>query len=210
MPSTPLADASTWETTERLSPCRPDFPVHRFLVAEYLRLVDEGFYNRSRVELWEGWVVDRMTHGSLASSVIMILSELLRDLIDRDHSVRIQLPLVCGESCPEPDIAIVQGSASQYRRKHPTAAETQLVIEVSDSTLADDRRHKQRIYARAGIPSYWIVNCSERQIESFTEPTGDTDEPRYRQTQVIAMSESVLLKLQNRDLGLIPVAQLFD
>jgi Uma2 family endonuclease len=43
-----------------------------------------------------------------------------------------------------------------------------LVIEVlSESTAEQDRVHKKRIYARHGIPQYWIVDPENRTLEVF-------------------------------------------
>ncbi len=47
-----------------------------------------------------------------------------------------------------------------------------LVVEVADSTLAYDRSAKRRIYARAGVSTYWIVNLVDRQVEVHTGPSG--------------------------------------
>jgi Uma2 family endonuclease len=52
-----------------------------------------------------------------------------------------------------------------------------LVIEVADTSLERDRTVKQRLYAQAGIPSYWIVNLAARELEMFTDPQGE----RYRE-----------------------------
>jgi hypothetical protein len=60
-----------------------------------------------------------------------------------------------------------------------------LVIEVADSTLVRDREWKRRIYARNGIPVYWIVNLIDRQLEVFTEPSGPGPSPDYGTTRVL-------------------------
>lgn len=49
-----------------------------------------------------------------------------------------------------------------------------LAVEVSDTTLRTDRRVKRPLYARAGIPEYWIVDVEARQVEVHRSPTGDT------------------------------------
>src|SRR6185295_17400065 len=69
---------------------------------------------------------------------------------------------------PEPDIAVVLGTPQDYADHHPTIAS--VVVEVSDSSLYVDRGIKADIYARAGIPTYWVVNLRHDQIEIFTEP----------------------------------------
>ena len=71
---------------------------------------------------------------------------------------------------PEPDIAIAKFSNDDYRSHHPNAEELFLVIEVADSSLAIDRTVKTPLYAKAGIPEYWIVNIQDRQIEVFSKP----------------------------------------
>lgn len=187
----------------------PTFPVRRFLLEEYLQLVDAGFFGTARVELWEGWVVERMTHGALASAVIMILDELLRASLPRGFALRVQLPLLCDESCPEPDLAIVSGQSSDFRKRHPLASEAPLVIEVSDSTLSEDRRHKQALYARSRVPQFWIVNCVQRQIEVYTNPTGPMDQPTYRDCRIVDGLGTVTVPVANGAAGEIAVAGLF-
>ena len=71
---------------------------------------------------------------------------------------------------PEPDIAIVRGTDADYRRRIPTAADVALLVEVSDSTLGQDRGMKLAAYARDGIAVYWIVNLVDRQVEVYTRP----------------------------------------
>jgi Uma2 family endonuclease len=56
---------------------------------------------------------------------------------------------------------------------NPEAADTALVIEISDSTLRLDRTRKAPIYGAAGIPEYWILNLRDRALEMHREPTPD-------------------------------------
>jgi Uma2 family endonuclease len=71
--------------------------------------------------------------------------------------VRVQLAITTSDSEPEPDLAVVCGSIRDHARRHPAPHEIVLVIEVAASSLTVDRA-KARLYARAGIPAYWIVN----------------------------------------------------
>ena len=52
-------------------------------------------------------------------------------------------------------------------------------MEVADSSLVRDRQSKARIYARAGIARYLIVNLVDRVVEIHTDPVDD-EQPRYR------------------------------
>ncbi len=71
---------------------------------------------------------------------------------------------------PEPDIAIVRGSDADYRRRIPTATDVALVVEVSESTLSQDRVKKCSTYAKGRSPVYWIINLVARQVEVYTRP----------------------------------------
>jgi Uma2 family endonuclease len=79
---------------------------------------------------------------------------------------RVRLPLVApDESEPEPDFAVVDGDLD--RGAHPSFAH--LVVEVTDSSSIDLVR-KARVYARAGIPSYWVVHVRRREVAVHTGP----------------------------------------
>jgi Uma2 family endonuclease len=56
-----------------------------------------------------------------------------------------------------------------------------MVVEISDTSLREDRKLKARIYARAGIAVYWIVNLVDSRIEVHTKPTGPDPAPSYRE-----------------------------
>lgn len=141
-----------------------------YSVRSYFDLVEQGELTEDdHVELLDGLIVCEPPHTPAhASGIVDAEATLRRVLGDRAH-IRAQLPLVLREeSVPEPDIAVVPGTAADYREAHPT--EALLVIEVSQSTLPQDRLTKSRIYAGAGIPEYWIVNLREGEVEVMREP----------------------------------------
>ena len=49
------------------------------------------------------------------------------------------------------------------------------MVEVADSSLRFDRRQKSRLYARAGLAEYWIVNIVDKALEVYREPRQETD-----------------------------------
>ncbi len=59
---------------------------------------------------------------------------------------------------PEPDIAIIRGVLDDYLHHAPTAADVVSVIEVADDSLSRDLGTKLRMYARAGIQHYVVVD----------------------------------------------------
>jgi Uma2 family endonuclease len=47
------------------------------------------------------------------------------------------------------------------------------VLEISDTTLGVDRGRKRRIYARAGVSAYWVLDLNGRALYAYSEPVGD-------------------------------------
>jgi Uma2 family endonuclease len=101
------------------------------------------------------------------------------------------MPLIIDpDSEPEPDLAVVQGIPDDYSDHHPASA--LLVIEVADSSLSLDRDRKRSLYARVGIPEYWIVNLTERCLEVYREPVSAAGQPaRYRTSQRLAATDRI-------------------
>ncbi len=96
------------------------------------------------------------------------------------------------ESSPEPDLVVVSGERADYREGHP--GRPGLVLEVADSSLDFNRRHKGSLYARAGVQNDWIVNLIDRLVEVYRDPGPDPAEPygwRYRSLQTAAPPATV-------------------
>lgn len=137
---------------------------------EYDRLVELGCFDNEKVELLGGTLVAMSPQGTAHAYAVQQLTMLLVPALAGRALVRAQSPLALGdESEPEPDIAVVP--RHDYSRAHPSQA--LLVIEIADSSLRMDRLVKTALYARAGVPEYWIVNLAERAVEVHRGPQGD-------------------------------------
>lgn len=68
---------------------------------------------------------------------------------------------------PQPDLVLIEG---QLSGRLPGPTEIGLVVEVSDATLAYDRRVKLPLYASFGIPEAWIVDLDEDRVEVHFSP----------------------------------------
>ncbi|MBI4601156.1 MAG: Uma2 family endonuclease [Planctomycetes bacterium] len=118
------------------------------------------------------------------------------------------MPITTAESEPEPDLAVVRGPASRYARSHPGPEDVAFLVEVADTTLVRDRGFKGRIYARARVPIYWIVNLVDRQIEVYTGPSGPAEEPGFSSRRDYSLGEAVPVVLEGREIGRIAVKDL--
>src|SRR5262249_30811966 len=142
--------------------------LQRFRRVEYEHLADAGFFRDQKVELLFGSIVEISAHGRRHAFAVQRLTRLLRALGDR-ADLRIQLPFAAlDDSEPEPDAAIV--AFDDGANAHP--GEAFLIIEVADSSLADDRV-KRHVYAAARVPEYWIINLVDDVLERYSEPRSD-------------------------------------
>jgi Uma2 family endonuclease len=191
-------------------------PLKEWTVDEYHQLIEHGIIqDGAPVELLDGMLVckdrgegDRpMTYGprhAFLISALMALNDLLKP---HGCYMRLQQPLtIRPRHEPEPDGAVVRGTPLDYREHNPTPSDCLLVIEGADSSLADDRRRKQRIYATAGIPIYWIVNLRHNTVEVYEQP--DTERGEYRVRRDRQVGESVEIQLPKGAVVLVRVSDL--
>jgi Uma2 family endonuclease len=180
---------------------------HRFTVDEYHRMIQAGTLTEDdRVELLEGWIVSKTSHDPAHAAGIELAAEGIRGKLPPGWRIRVQSAITLADSEPEPDLAVVRGSHRSFLARHPGPADIGLLIEVADTTLGSDRE-KGRVYARAHIPCYWIVNLRDRQVEVYTDPFG-AETAGYRHHQDYDIRASVPLVLDGQEVALIPVAEL--
>ena len=80
-----------------------------------------------------------------------------------------------------------------------------MVAEVSDASLQQDRTTKKRLYARARIPVYWIINLVDNQVEVYTDPSGSAEQPDYRRRQDYGPGDTIPLMIEGTEVGRIAV-----
>lgn len=184
-------------------------PRRRFTREEYHKLAELGILREDeRVELIEGEIIKMAPASPEHVAETHSLYDRLRRLFGKSYTVRLQAPLALGDSEPEPDLAVVQGAAKDYLHAHPTHAV--LVVEVAQTSLQYDREVKSSLYAKAGIPEYWIINLQSRQLEVYRDPA-ESPEARYGyqyQTQFSLTSKDTIAPLARPERA-IRVARLF-
>jgi Uma2 family endonuclease len=166
----------------------PPTRTRRWKRVEYERLVECGIFRPGEpLELLGGLLVVAEPQGSAHFTAIRLVEEALRTAFGAGWDVRSQGPIALDdESEPEPDVAVVPGSARDYRDAHP--ASPVLVVEVAESSLAIDREHKGSLYARAALPEYWILNLVSRVLEVYRDPAPEPSAAfgwRYRSVDIV-------------------------
>jgi len=147
---------------------------HKLSVEDYHRMGEVGVLAPgARVELIEGEVIDMAPIKSEHASVVGVLSSFFFRNIGEAGTVfsqgSIRLP---PDSELQPDIVVLKYRADYYRNYLPKASEVLLLIEVSDTTAAYDRRIKLPLYAHHGIPEFWLVDLKAERLEVHSGPKG--------------------------------------
>ncbi len=138
--------------------------IHLFDTDTYNRMVGTGALEGEPLELLEGLLVEMSPQGAGHASVIWRLT---RHLAAAQAWLGVQLPLELKPgSEPEPDLTLVEREPSPQR--HPDRA--LLAVEVAVTSHRKDRDRKGVLYARAGVPTYWLVNVPGRAVEVRTDP----------------------------------------
>ncbi|CUQ67478.1 Uma2 family endonuclease [Candidatus Nitrospira inopinata] len=172
----------------------PTVHTKRWTCQEYDRLAESGILDpNEHIQLIEGEIIAMTPRNSPHAVTIGKTQRVLERIFGQGFWVRIQMPLLIDpDSEPEPDLAVVPGDPEEYLKEHPRTA--MLVVEVADTTLSLDRDRKAPLYARAGIPEYWIINLLERCLEVFRDPVTPSGQPAsYRSHVKLGPSDTISL-----------------
>jgi Uma2 family endonuclease len=141
-------------------------PLWPLSVAAYHVLGEAGLIPKN-TELLYGFVYTKMSKSPLHSFLLQFLHEALTRVLPSGWLLRTEQPILCGDSEPEPDLAVVAGRKEDFRQDHPHTAE--FVIEIC-LTSHDYDRSKLRAYATAAVKECWLVLGPEKQIEVYRQP----------------------------------------
>ena len=167
---------------------------HRIDVDAYHALGEAGILpHDARVELIDGDIIDMAPIGQAHAGTTNRLTRLLVRACGDRAIVSVQNPVrLDRHSEPQPDFAILRPRPDFYVTGEPPGPQdTLLLIEVADTSLRYDRRVKRPLYARAGIPEYWIIDLKARILDAHRQPTADgyADDERHKPGDRIALTQ---------------------
>ncbi len=178
----------------------------RLSVEQYEAMIENGILPESnRFELIEGKLVEKMTKGGKHSAGSERAWRAIHALLPGGWHVRIEKPvrIPSRRSEPEPDVSVARGGVDDYEDRNPDAADVALIVEVSESSIAKDRR-LARVYAGGNIPTYWLLDLAGRQLEVYSDPVAGV----YPAPRILAETESADVVLDGQVVGRIAVADL--
>lgn len=165
-------------------------PMYQWTIPKYHQMIEAGVLQPDdRVELLQGTLYRVSPKGIAHVIITRWIAEQLRECLGHRAYLLTQDPITLPalNSEPEPDIALVKGSWSDYLTHHPYPTDIDLVIEVVDSSLDYDKNIKIPIYAQAGIPEYWIVDVNAGEIIVCRQPTPEN----YASITVMNLGDSI-------------------
>jgi len=146
----------------------------RFTADEFLRMAQVGILcEDDRLELIDGEIVEMSPIGLPHRAAVACANRALvmaagdGAIIQPQGAVRLDPYYE-----PEPDLVLLRPRADFYRSRRPGPADVLLLIEIADSSLDYDRDVKAPIYAKAGIPEYWLVDLNASVLWRYLAPEG--------------------------------------
>jgi hypothetical protein len=189
----------------------------RFTVDDVQIMLAQGVLPEdSTTELLNGLVVHKdrsdvggepLTHGPKHRSCIRRLIAQVQKIDTTARHAQVQLPIVCGvDQMPEPDFAVIRGTDADYASRLPSANDTLMVLEASDSSLERDRDEKLAIYAAAGIEQYVILDLRSETALVSSQP--DRVVGTYLNTETLSKDGAIAIRVGDGEYVSIPLVDL--
>ena len=137
---------------------------------DYHQMIESGLLAERSLELINGEIIEMSPEGVSHSFYCRGTAKYLRSLLGNRAEVSEAHPITLpNDSEPEPDIAIVRSPDTLYQTRHPFPEDIFWLIEIANSNLAKDLGVKRELYARAGIPEYWVMNLQTSELVIFRD-----------------------------------------
>jgi Uma2 family endonuclease len=154
---------------------------------EFHDVSDSGLFEGRNVILVDGELLEMPAPNPPHNTALTLADYKFKAIFQPGFVVRVQMSMELGQTTdPVPDLAVVRGDVRAFVSVQPTTAE--LIIEVSDSTLAYDTGNKANLYAAGGIADYWVIDLVHDRLVVFRDPRRDPGQPHgasyFRQTML--------------------------
>ena len=147
---------------------------YKLKIADYLTLDRSGAFKGKRTELIDGEVIVISPQARRHMFIKDELAYRLRRGLEQSGSalfVGTEGSIEFAEhTLPQPDILLTSEPDGEG---FVPLASVALVVEVSITTLEHDLKRKVPLYARYGVPEYWVVDVEGCTIYQMWSPAGD-------------------------------------
>jgi Uma2 family endonuclease len=148
---------------------------YRWTAPMFYRALDAGAFGMwPKVELIRGKLMEHPGQTPPHAYTVGHIGHCFRDVLEPAFQVRECKPIAIAEDThADTDVLVIIDRRSEYEERHPGPEDTLLLVEASDLTADYDLGEKALLYARAGIPDYWVVLVNEAAIVRHREPAPD-------------------------------------
>lgn len=124
----------------------------------------------ARVELIDGELFDMAPIGHPHGFFCQAIAALLSDLVEVWRVFGLMSLALSENDTVQPDICILSSAAAHHLETGPELSAVQLIVEVSDTTLAYDLKKKLPRYAAAKVPELWAIDVASSRLLIHREP----------------------------------------
>jgi Uma2 family endonuclease len=139
-------------------------------------LVELGFPNAEKLELIDGEIIPKKGKSQRHALWQNLIQNWLRTIFGSEYVQAKPSIYVSAEDDatnePQPDLIVTSKSVREYKN-NATPADIRLLVEIADTTVNYDLGKKARLYARAGIVEYWVVDIPNTLVHVHRVPVQD-------------------------------------
>jgi Uma2 family endonuclease len=140
-----------------------------------------------RLELIEGEIIVTPSPSLMHQIIVHRLDVLLdRAIVESGLGLVISAPFdvyLDEQNVPQPDLMVVLWDRERVLGSARLESAPSLVIEIiSPSSATKDRVTKRNLYARYGVPEYWLVDPDAKSVTIFSDPQNG----RYQAEQTVS------------------------
>ena len=165
----PALPPTSWPSIPATTRAGEGFDRKAWTVVELYAMVDAGVMDEDApFELIDGDLLAMSPkynkHEVWKRNLVRFLIKALPD----DFAVSIEPTLILDDrSAPEPDVLVTRRGVLPLDVRGPDVL---LLVEVCDSSQRRDLVLKAGLYARSGVPFYWVLDADGRRIVAHAEP----------------------------------------
>ena len=147
---------------------------YKWSIEEWHEIVNSGLLEGKPVEFLSGEIISVSPEGIEHSYTNESVANYLRGVLNDLAHVKESHPITLNNSEPQPDVAIIRLPETIYRNHHPYPQDIYWLIEISNRTFKIDLNQKSTIYARNGIPEYWVIDLVNKKLIVHTQVGQDS------------------------------------
>jgi Uma2 family endonuclease len=166
-------------------------PRKRWTREECIPLESSGLFEKERIELIEGELISKTGKNRPHVNAFTLMHIWLLKAFG-EQFINVEAPIDVSPNDnptnePVPDLIVLNRESDTIVSGNPEPRDLNLVVEISDTTLAFDLTTKAWLYARAGIIEHWVLDVTGRRLIVHRNPVSG----KYESVTVYGENESV-------------------